>query len=281
MTSLKPIDTQDLKYQVSSDFKPDKESTYPTSMAEDGWMHAHNAIRAEINGMKNVLEKMILRGDGGSLPEWTVNALQKWWEGHSEIIHGHHSNEDDILNPELRTRFNYPDKLESDHKILIEKMDDVGEAIKKLKAGDSIILLHEKWIVYANTILPHLIEEEVIGLPLARAYFSATEMAAITEKIMQSCSALEMGSFIYHMGEDHFRNSFMKEHGIPWFVWWIQLRGNFAFYQSNMAAHMAALETGVKPELGSNYLRNQFVFKLLPFVVVLFSMYVRNRDFLL
>jgi agmatine/peptidylarginine deiminase len=36
------------KYQVSPEFGPDKTNTWSFPPEEDGWMHAHNAIRGEL-----------------------------------------------------------------------------------------------------------------------------------------------------------------------------------------------------------------------------------------
>jgi hypothetical protein len=51
--------------------------------------------------------------------------------------------------------------------------------------------------LYEDIVLPHLKEEEEIGLLLFRAYFSPIEARAIIEQIVKKTPSTEMGSFIY------------------------------------------------------------------------------------
>ena len=62
---------------------------------------------------------------------------------------------------------------------------------------------------------PHLLEEEMIGLPLVRAFFEPKEVGKIVKKIIAGTPKEEMGSFIYYQGKENFRNVFMKQEKIP------------------------------------------------------------------
>ncbi len=99
------IDIKDLQYQATPDFLPDKLETWKISCQESGWVLSHNAIRAEINSMEMALSKLI-----SPLEKWQTDCIKKWWEGHYIHVKEHHSNEDEMINPFLKTRINYPEK---------------------------------------------------------------------------------------------------------------------------------------------------------------------------
>jgi hypothetical protein len=80
------IDTQDPKYQVTDQFKPDKESTWKYPAERDGWRIAHNAIRGELAFMRETLQ--IIRGR--ALQQWEVQALKEAANAHLLHIRSHH-----------------------------------------------------------------------------------------------------------------------------------------------------------------------------------------------
>lgn len=244
MTS-KNFDVNDPKWKVSSEFEPIHESTYSFPPEKDGWVLAHNSIRAEVHGLRNALDQIISRGEGTCMPEWTVRSLQTWWKAHYEHIHGHHYNEDHILNPKLRERFHYPDKLEADHVLLVRKMDEIQDLIFALSTGGDIHVISSKWDEYSSLILPHLLEEENFGLPLARAYFTQKEFSKIISEISKKVTPIELGSFIHAMGENTFRTEFMPQEGIPGFVWFIVFKRSLKTYINECHSHLIALQTGV------------------------------------
>jgi hemerythrin-like domain-containing protein len=240
------FDVKDPKWQVHNNFQPIHESTYTFPLEKDGWVHAHNSIRAEIHGLRTALNEVMARGDGDFMPDWAVMSLQTWWKAHAEHIHGHHTNEDDILNPKLRERFHYPDKLEADHTLLVRMMDELDKLIMTdLKPGGSIDSISAKWDEYSTLMLPHLLEEEKIGLPLARAYFTKKEFSKIISAIMKKATPIELGAFIHAMGEHTFRREFMPQEGIPFFVWFLVMKRCLNAYVKRCHIHLVALESGV------------------------------------
>ena len=102
------VDPLDLKWQADTTYAPDKEITWTHPAETDGWMHAHNAIRGELADIKMALTKCEERGD---LPEWAVVAIQQVWKNHSEHVHAHHKNEDELFVPFLDTRIKLPEKV--------------------------------------------------------------------------------------------------------------------------------------------------------------------------
>jgi Hemerythrin HHE cation binding domain len=109
MSTTIPFNPTDPKYQLTEEFKPDKEATWHFSADKDGWMHAHNALREEMQNLVTALAATIARE--GNLNDWEAKCIKKAWAAHEIHIHSHHKNEDEILVPFLETRFKYPDKV--------------------------------------------------------------------------------------------------------------------------------------------------------------------------
>ena len=154
-----------------------------------------------------------------------IECIQKWWDGHYIHIIEHHKNEDNQLNPFIKTRVNYPDKLETDHIELLEILNAISEDIENLKENDLVEELKVKWGNYELKMLPHLQEEEDIGLPLLMAYFTPKEVNQVTEKFLKDADKRSLGSFVHWMGNKNECLKFQKNEGIPWFVWYIPNSG--------------------------------------------------------
>ena len=233
------VDTSDLKYQADKNFLPDKRNLWKMPESETGWVLAHNAIREEIKSMKNALNMLKL-----PLRNWQIQFIKKWWDGHYIHIMEHHKNEDNQLNPFIKTRVNYPDKLETDHIELLEILKEIYDDIDNLKENDLIEELKIKWENYELKMLPHLQEEEDIGLPLLMAYFTPKEVNEVTEKFLKDADKRSLGSFVHWMGSKNECLKFQKNEGIPWFVWYIPKSGFKAlrtYYRENMVSMIDSL----------------------------------------
>ena len=237
------VDVTDLKYQVSKDFAPDKESTWSYPPERDGWPLAHNAVRGEIADLKAGITKMISVAPNGC-PEWAVTALKLAWSTHYDHIHAHHSNEDDLFFPVLSERIKMDAKLSSAHETILHLMKEISGMVEKLSPGDTLTALLTSVEEYEKELLPHLIEEEECGLLLMRAYFTYGEIAPLVQKIIANGPIVEIGSFIYYMTPDKFRNEFMKEQGIPFFVWYIDLKGSFNTFIDKFVGPIEQLKEG-------------------------------------
>jgi len=237
------VDTQNPVYQADPAFKPDKSHLWKTDESHDGWVHAHNAIRFEIGELKRALEALV----STSLADWQVTAVQSWWAGHETHVHEHHSNEDDVLNPVLRTRIAYPEKLEADHIDLVAAMESISACVKALQPGDSLANLRTLWLHYESIMLPHLHEEEQVGLPLVRAYFTPDEIEKVVASFMKNGDPVSLGSFVHVMGHKKDAQQFMKENGIPPFVWYVPGKGFKALrtlYRTKQQVHIDSLLAG-------------------------------------
>merc|ERR1719330_926342 len=149
------------------------------------------------------------------------------------------------MNPFMKTRINLPDKLEADHNIIIERMTNVTNCINALKEGSSLDQLSTAMSLYRESLFPHLIEEEEIALPLLRSFFTPKEVRAPLMKILKSSIKEESGSFIHSMGEDYFRSTFMKQEGIPFFVWHLKFKKDYDYFLKNIHSYREAMKKGV------------------------------------
>jgi len=90
------IQPTDPIYQVTDQYKSDKENEWTYPPERDGWVLAqHNSLRGEMRLMREALLAMKARDK--PLMAWELKALTIAADGHLEHIHCHHTNEDEIL----------------------------------------------------------------------------------------------------------------------------------------------------------------------------------------
>jgi len=238
------------KLQVSSEFKPDKLGLWQHPAEKDGWMLAHNMLRDEVDAFIEAVESVSNKFPNAT-PTWAIEYIQQVWHYHEDTVHAHHSNEDNIMNPFMKTRVKLPEKLEDDHVVVVERINDVSEAVKNLKEGESLDNLLSLVRSYKDTLLPHLREEEEVALPLLRFFFTPKEVQKVVLKILDETRnhKSEGGSFVNSMGEDYFRSTFMKQEGIPFFVWHLKFKHDFNFFLKNVHSYREAMKKGVPLEV--------------------------------
>ncbi len=237
------INQMDSKWQVSDSFKPDKERLWHYPPENDGWVHAHNMIRQEVNsfilGLQNIHKEF-----PNATPTWAADSIKALWSHHYDLVMTHHGNEEDIIMPFIGSRAKLPDKMQSDHHILITKMEQIKVQVQTLQEGCSLESLITMVEEYRTIMTPHLQEEEEIALSLLRAYFTPRETRSELLKIHRRSSQIETGAFIHSMGEEFFRSIFMKQEKIPFFVWHLKFRNDLRCFLKNVQCHFDALEKG-------------------------------------
>ncbi|GKY92972.1 hypothetical protein MPSEU_000265800 [Mayamaea pseudoterrestris] len=239
------IDPCDPQYQVSKDFQPDKTSTWTYPMKEDGWVLSHNALRNEAAKLKAAVAALQARG--GVKEEWEIKALQTAAAAHLDHIHGHHSSEDDIMTPFITKRAKYPDRLTEDHDGIVSQLKQVETLVMAIKVNDNVDALLKTITDYEKDLLPHLAEEEEIGLPLLRAYFTPKEVKPQIAKIVKHASKFEIGSIVEACGTEFARKTFMPNEGIPFFVWYIDFYWKHRLFKKAFVNNVQALVDGVEP----------------------------------
>ena len=253
------FDPTDTKYQVSDDFPPDRESTWPYPPEKSGWVIAHNYLRDSMNQFQECLISVRDNSSKINLQEWQVDCIRELFTLHYDMVEEHHTTEDKVLAPEFLKRFKYPEKLVDDHGGIIEQLDRVSDIVRDLKPGgaDAIAIasvdkLIAEFETYSNAMRAHFQEEEAIGLPLSRAYFRPDEFAKIMKRghsgSKKKSQVLGIGCWVYFHGTDNVRK-FMKQEGIPFFVWYLVYLPGYKQYCREILPKVSALIDGVEPLL--------------------------------
>ena len=246
------FDPQSPQYQLHVAYPPNKAKTWKMKTEDDGWVLIHNCIRTEMDRLHKVLSTLLSRlSEKANLKSWEVESLKYIFQIHFQTVHGHHTNEDEILTPVLKQRFAYPNKLEDDHSEIINHIQVIENKLHTLKADDGrkeIQELLDAFVAYEKSLLPHLLEEEQVGLLLMRAYFTQDEIRPVIGKILARTQKLEpftIGLMIHYLGETYVRNTMMKNEGIPFFVWHLVFKRKMKKFQRKVIVHYVALETNV------------------------------------
>jgi hypothetical protein len=74
-----------------------------------GWVHANNSLRKEIHELIQAMtcQKGVVQED------WQVTCIQSVWGAHWENMHSHHTKEDTIMVPFMKTRLHCPVRVRS------------------------------------------------------------------------------------------------------------------------------------------------------------------------
>ena len=164
-------------YQVSSSFPPDKIDLWKDfPVLYDAWIGTHQALRFEISQLDLALELLASR----PLKKQDIDNIQEAFEAHIEHCLAHQEQEDKILVPELKTRFNPPKhELGEIENQLNSKLKSL---VKELKVGGNLEELRSELKIYQSIILPHMDEEEAELIPLMRTFFTPKEMGGISRE---------------------------------------------------------------------------------------------------
>lgn len=249
------FDPSNPQYQLHAEFPPNKAKTWKIKVQDDGWVLIHNCLRTEIQRLHKILSTLLARSQHSKLQSWEIHSLQYIFQVHFQTVHGHHANEDEILTPVLKQRFLYPTKLEDDHSDIIRHIHILEKSIKELTAEDGTLgiqNLMDSFESYGKSLIPHLLEEEQVGLLLMRAYFTQEEIRPVIAKILSRTQKLEpftLGMMIHNLGEEYVRNTMMRGEGIPFFVWYLFFKRQMKKFQKLVLVYYVALETNVAPTM--------------------------------
>jgi hypothetical protein len=134
-----------------------------------------------------------------------------------------------------------------DHDGIITQMKLLESLVKSFKVNDSVDELSEKFNLYEKDLELHLVEEEEIGLPLMRAYFSQKDLKPAINQIIKTSPKYEAGSMAATGGVETFRNTFMRNENIPFFVWYIDFYWKYRAFVKQFVTNIQALTEGVEP----------------------------------
>jgi len=169
--------------------------------------------------------------------------------GLSHLLHtkAHYESFTNRMAPELKKRVKYPDHLDEEHETLKEKLHEVEKLVKGLSEGGEVNPLIKMWGEYEEVMLPHLEKEDEEGVSLMRAYFTKKDIEVVTQRIIALSPPNEMGSIIYYIGVDKFRNQVMPQEGIPSFSYFVDFVHKFRTFVKEFRKPVDALTSGEEP----------------------------------
>jgi hemerythrin-like domain-containing protein len=147
--------------------------TYDTDVSD---MHAvHKALLGALDAAPGCVAKAGL--DSGS-----VEVIGSFFENVIEFLHVHHSGEDELIYPVLEQRCadsrSELERINDQHKLLLEPMDAGRSAVAAWRAApstDNAQAVTDALASIAETLRPHLAEEETVILPIATKWISTEE----------------------------------------------------------------------------------------------------------
>lgn len=191
---------------------------------KDGWMLAHNALRADLADLNKAIPQLLSYEQAGKGEMWMYENVAGWWHFFYENLESHHHNEEHVFFPPTVGRFEIPERFTSDHKTLMANLAAVDDDIKKLAktagSAERIPLLEKlraDLTQFCDHLLPHLVEEEQVLLPLYRQHFTVQEISALIQPMVRKMAWHEMPHFLRSMTRED-QLAFMAQENIPSFV---------------------------------------------------------------
>jgi iron-sulfur cluster repair protein YtfE (RIC family) len=183
--------------------------------------HGMALVKTTVGGM---LREHVI---GGRAEPWMGTHLEMFWNFVYKWVHHHHDNEEQFVLPAMREKVTVPAKLSGDHGTLMQQLDEAQQNVCTLATALTKSAAKKELLNHIDTFLrqfaaveaemrAHLLEEEEIALPLLRAHFTRSEVAAIEAEILKSITPLEIG-FLLAPKDDAFKWRWMRDVvGIPY-----------------------------------------------------------------
>lgn len=218
----------------------------------DGWVKAHEAVRADLADLLSALTAWKNRIEKGqAAAQWEVSNLKEYFSIFEHNVHHHHDSEEKILFPFMETRVKLPPKMSADHKTLLAMMDNcrdqinnfqvTGAANKDLQAVSKLL---EDFTAFKVCMEEHLHEEEVEGLPLLRKHFSSKEVEPSEKKILETLTLRDMGWILRPMTEQQRKEWLSEVVKAPGLIQWLLLIPQAEKYQKTVQYRVNEVRTG-------------------------------------
>ena len=249
---FKPTDPKYAKDPTN--YLPNKTSLWTHPLESDGFFLEHCNIRSECTTMAKVLSTLDQGAprDKKALAEWEIASLRAWFASHNTHIQEHHMHEDGIFTPFMQTRIKLPEELTTDHVQLLSLRKEIMTILEGPPFYARTLL--EAFEKYQKMLFAHLKQEEEIGLPLLRAYFTPEEVAPKKQEILNQIAPHVLGGVCYHLdaegGSEGAAEQFMAQQGIPFFdalsYYYFAFSMRQTYYDATQV-HIDALLAGTPP----------------------------------
>eukprot|EP00307_Rebecca_sp_RCC1486_P001016 CAMPEP_0119406552 /NCGR_PEP_ID=MMETSP1335-20130426/836_1 /TAXON_ID=259385 /ORGANISM="Chrysoculter rhomboideus, Strain RCC1486" /LENGTH=306 /DNA_ID=CAMNT_0007430633 /DNA_START=26 /DNA_END=946 /DNA_ORIENTATION=+ len=197
-------------------FRTEAADEWP-DLAEHTWILAHKAIAHDLEDTSEALERM---ANEVELESWEIDLMKLWWSRCAENIVLHHSQEEEILFPYLRSKMDIPSHVSEEHEALLALMPRVAKAFEGL--GDSTVPEDCLRLIdqLEECMVPHMRGEEIAILPVMMKHFKPREILRIEREMVKGLSPLDLPHFYRPFGRDMEtkREHFQRSKGKPGFV---------------------------------------------------------------
>lgn len=208
----------------------------------DGWTLAHDALRGEVYDFLAVLDTLSTQQE--PISHRQARAMNKWWQGHLKHMQSHHANEDRIVKAFVQQRFTYPDFMDEDHEEVEHHFDRLSKLVRRLYVSrtdhdrtDAFSQLRRAFQEYADCLLPHLLAEEAIAIPLTRAYFTPNEVQRLTNRLARIGPRVETGAIVHYVGPSKLKRAMTLQHApFQRVAWALILNPRYRYYKRHMIA---------------------------------------------
>lgn len=225
-------------WQLSQSYPPDKTHLWTYGIDMDGWTLAHDALRGEIKDFQHALDTIMEQ----DISRRQVRAMRKWWKGHLTHVQSHHTNEDNIVKAFVKRRFSYPEFMQDDHEEIEHHFRVISDVIRQVYIArndhdrmEALVKLKKAFEEYSDCLLPHLLAEEAIGIPLTRAYFTPKEVQRLTIRLARSGPRCETGSIVHYVGPAKLRQAMRLQNApLQRIAWILILNPRHRYYKRHM-----------------------------------------------
>ena len=227
-------------WQLHPSLPPDKTNLWTYPIEIDGWTLAHDALRGEVYDFSEAINTLHERKQ--LISGRQARAMRKWWQGHLKHMQSHHKNEDRIVKAFVERRFVYPHFMEEDHVEVEHHFDVISQLMRQLSFARTdhertgvFLQLRDAFQQYSDCLLPHLLAEEHIGIPLTRAYFTPKEVQRMTNRLARIGPRVETGAIVHYVGAAKLKRS-MRLQNVPLqrVAWTLILNPRYRYYKRRM-----------------------------------------------
>lgn len=195
----------------------------------------------------------IVQSDQPYAKQQSKSPMKSLWDLHAKHVQTHLDASDKFLYPKLGNAFGFQQQkaakvVQQSHKRINTQINDITDSLTKLEKSkdessyqQSFQNTKEKLQQYQKS----LVEESKIRsdciVPPAQNTISKEEWSDLMKDYIAE-GGVDLGSFIYFMTENKFRNEYLKAKGSPGFVWHVAFKSPFNKFQKRFSSQLKELE---------------------------------------
>jgi hypothetical protein len=228
-------------------------STSSTFTAGDGdrdtLVLIYEALYKEGAALGTIVDK--LKSSSDQIQDWQVSSVRTLWDIHSNHMSKHLDITEGFLLPRLKQYMStIPEQTIIDsQKNLRTHLSIIGKSVRTLDCNvNGWVSLATVLDNYNSDLNIHFLGNTDAVLGQAKSAMTRFQWARTMQKYMEK-GGVDMGSFIYFMGVETFREEWMSFCKLPKFLWGLYFKTGWQSFQDKWGRHVSALERGIAPAL--------------------------------